>query len=99
MSEQLDLLPNVEHLINASENHKGLTGICLPGEWSKDQKPDFYLGFFASYRVFLSTVIHLQKIAETEEAKDMLEALEIECLTRFGEVANILLDKYELKGF
>lgn len=96
---KLDMLPNIEHVIVAAEQHNNALGQPNLKDWNRDQKPDFYLGMFSGHRVFQSAVITLIESATSAEEKDRLEWLQTECMLRLGEIANIIMDKYDLKGF
>jgi hypothetical protein len=90
---KLDCLPNIEHVIKAADMFTS-SGMKMNDHWNKDQKADFYLGMFAAMRIFHSGVVMLKK-SEWETLDD----LERECYYRLGEIANIIMDKYDLKGF
>jgi hypothetical protein len=96
---KLDLLPNIEHVIKMAELHNKNLKFDRT-HWNLDQKADFYLGMFAAMRVFQSGVVKLQDdYATSESEKERLGKLEMECIRMTGEIANIIMDKYDLKGF
>lgn len=97
---KLDCLPTIEHVIKAAELHGQHVRVNLKRDWNQDQKPDFYLGMFAAMRIFQSGVVALQKDwATTDSEKERLDHLSMECFMRLGEIATIIMDKYELKDF
>lgn len=92
----MDCLPNIEHVIKMADSFSK-TMKMDHASWNKDQKPDFYLGMFAAMRIFQSSVLRLQKDwATTESEKERLDHLSMECAGRCGEIAMIIMDKYQL---
>lgn len=90
---KLDCLPNIEHVIKMADLYNKADIKSDPFHWNRDQKPDFYLGMFAAMRIFQSGIVQVQKTGAT------LEQLEMECFGRLGEIATIILDKYDLSTF
>lgn len=90
---KLDCLPTIEHVIKAADLYNNGRKFAIPDHWNKDQKPDFYLGMFAAMRVFQSGVIRVRA------GEGDLDRLEFECFCRLGEIATIIMDKYDLSTF
>jgi hypothetical protein len=90
---KIDCLPTIEELINIS---KQFGDDLVNKKFDKNQKPDFYLGMIAASRMFMSYVKHYEKYKNDGET---LEQLEGRVLILSSDVAKIILDKYDLKGF
>lgn len=94
--KKLDLLPNIEHVIRLADmlNNSKIKTDPLHLHWNLDQKADFYLGMLAAMRVFQSALRHMETHPEFT-----MDDLNNECVFRTGEIANIIMDKYQLHGF
>ena len=89
---KIDCLPAIEHVIEISQQ---LGDRMFSPHFNKDQKPDFYLGMIAASRMFISYLRHYEKNKEWET----LEDLERRVHMLNSDVAKIIIDKYDLKGF
>lgn len=90
---KIDCLPSIEHVIDIAEMFSDKT---FSHDFNKDQKPDFYLGMIAASRSFISYLKHYEQHRHEGET---LENLEIRCHMLNSDVAKIIIDKYDLKGF
>lgn len=90
---KIDCLPTIEHVIAISEMYGDRV---FSRDFNKDQKPDFYLGMIAASRMFVSYLHHYEKHRDEGET---LEQLETRVHMLNSDVAKIIMDKYDLKGF
>lgn len=90
---KIDCLPAIEHVIAISEMYGDRV---FSKDFSKDQKPDFYLGMFAASRMFVSYLKHYEKHRHEGET---LEQLEMRVHMLNSDVCKIIIDKYDFKGF
>lgn len=89
---KIDCLPKIEQVIDISQMYGDRV---FNKTFNKDQKPDFYLGMLAASRMFFSYLKHYEKHRATET----LENLETRIHMLNSDVAKIIVDKYDLKGF
>lgn len=89
---KIDCLPAIEHVIAISQQFGDR---IFSQKFNKDQKPDFYLGMIAASRMFVSYLKHFEKNRDWET----LEDLERRVHMLNSDVAKIIIDKYDLKGF
>lgn len=90
---KIDCLPTIEHVIDISRQFGDR---MFNRDFNKDQKPDFYLGMIAASRMFISYLKHYEKHKHEGET---LENLERRVHMLNSDVAKIIIDKYDLKGF